>query len=182
MAHTSSMAAVEVKLFGKWTFDDIEVRIPPGGAIMGGHARQMAHIAAGRRAPRAWTAGAMLRSPMWGMAGRWRLAGTERAAMRAGGGPGGPPASPAARAPAACGRTRPPSGQAGAPGPRSAQRSGQEARGRERARDAALPQVNDISLEDYIAVKPKYARFTAHSAGRFQKRRFRKAQCPSVER
>ena len=43
-------------------------------------------------------------------------------------------------------------------------------------------QVNDISLEDYIAVKPKYARFTNHSAGRFQKRRFRKAQCPIVER
>ncbi len=43
-------------------------------------------------------------------------------------------------------------------------------------------QVNDISLEDYIAVKPKYARFTTHSAGRFQKRRFRKAQCPIVER
>ena len=47
---------------------------------------------------------------------------------------------------------------------------------------AAAPQVNDISLEDYIAVKPKYARFTNHSAGRFQKRRFRKAQCPIVER
>lgn len=46
----------------------------------------------------------------------------------------------------------------------------------------APPQVNDISLEDYIAVKPKYARFTNHSAGRFQKRRFRKAQCPIVER
>ena len=45
-----------------------------------------------------------------------------------------------------------------------------------------MPQVNDISLEDYIAVKPKYARFTNHSAGRFQKRRFRKAQCPIVER
>ena len=43
-------------------------------------------------------------------------------------------------------------------------------------------QVNDISLEDYLAVKPKFARFTAHSAGRFQKRRFRKAQCPIVER
>lgn len=43
-------------------------------------------------------------------------------------------------------------------------------------------QVNDISLEDYIAVKPKYARFTTHSAGRFQKRRFRKAQCPIIER
>ena len=42
--------------------------------------------------------------------------------------------------------------------------------------------MSDISLEDYIAVKPKYARFTTHSAGRFQKRRFRKAQCPIVER
>ena len=43
-------------------------------------------------------------------------------------------------------------------------------------------EVNDISLEDYIAVKPKFARFTTHSAGRFQARRFRKAQCPIVER
>ncbi len=43
-------------------------------------------------------------------------------------------------------------------------------------------EVNDISLEDYIAVKPKYAKFTAHTAGRYQKRRFRKAQCPIVER
>ncbi|KAL4545868.1 hypothetical protein Ndes2526B_g05000 [Nannochloris sp. 'desiccata'] len=43
-------------------------------------------------------------------------------------------------------------------------------------------EVNDISLEDYLAVKPKYARFTAHTAGRYQKRRFRKAQCPIVER
>lgn len=57
-------------------------------------------------------------------------------------------------------------------------------RGRVTHAGAALPsaQVNDISLEDYIAVKPKYARFTTHSAGRFQKRRFRKAQCPIVER
>jgi small subunit ribosomal protein S5e len=43
-------------------------------------------------------------------------------------------------------------------------------------------EVNDISLEDYLAVKTKYARFTAHTAGRYQKRRFRKAQCPIVER
>eukprot|EP00887_Chlorella_sp_A99_P005882 scaffold1.g5882.t1 len=43
-------------------------------------------------------------------------------------------------------------------------------------------EVNDISLEDYLAVKPKFARFTPHSAGRFQTRRFRKAQCPIVER
>ena len=43
-------------------------------------------------------------------------------------------------------------------------------------------EVNDISLEDYLAVKTKYARFTAHTAGRYQKKRFRKAQCPIVER
>lgn len=43
-------------------------------------------------------------------------------------------------------------------------------------------EVNDISLEDYLAVKPKFARYTTHSAGRFQTRRFRKAQCPIVER
>ena len=45
------------------------------------------------------------------------------------------------------------------------------------------PQVNrDLSLVDYIAVKPKYATYTAHTAGRYQKKRFRKAQCPIVER
>merc|ERR1711907_895924 len=43
-------------------------------------------------------------------------------------------------------------------------------------------EISDISLEDYIAVKPKYAQYLPHSAGRFQKKRFRKAQCPIVER
>merc|ERR1711976_805123 len=43
-------------------------------------------------------------------------------------------------------------------------------------------QVNDISLTDYIAVKEKYAKFLPHSAGRYQMKRFRKAQCPIVER
>ncbi len=44
------------------------------------------------------------------------------------------------------------------------------------------PQVTDISLEDYIAVKPKFAVYVPHTAGRYQKKRFRKAQCPIVER
>ena len=43
-------------------------------------------------------------------------------------------------------------------------------------------QVSDISLADYIRVKEKYARYLPHSAGRFAQRRFRKAQCPIVER
>jgi small subunit ribosomal protein S5e len=43
-------------------------------------------------------------------------------------------------------------------------------------------QVNDISLEDYIAVKTKFAVYVPHTAGRYQKKRFRKAQCPIVER
>merc|ERR1711906_74831 len=38
-------------------------------------------------------------------------------------------------------------------------------------------EVNDISLEDYIAVKPKFATYLPHTA-----RRYRKAQCPIVER
>ncbi|KAG8456888.1 hypothetical protein KFE25_005038 [Diacronema lutheri] len=42
--------------------------------------------------------------------------------------------------------------------------------------------ISDISLEDYIAVKPKYAQFLPHSCGRWQKKRFRKAYCPIVER
>jgi small subunit ribosomal protein S5e len=43
-------------------------------------------------------------------------------------------------------------------------------------------EVNDISLEDYIAVKPKYASYLPHSQGKYQSKRFRKAQCPIVER
>merc|ERR1712072_1263022 len=43
-------------------------------------------------------------------------------------------------------------------------------------------EVKDISLEDYVAVKSKYAVFVPHTAGRYQAKRFRKAQCPIVER
>nr|ALS04582.1 40S ribosomal protein S5 [Pseudodiaptomus poplesia]ALS04914.1 40S ribosomal protein S5 [Pseudodiaptomus poplesia] len=42
--------------------------------------------------------------------------------------------------------------------------------------------IADMSLQDYIAVKEKYARYIPHSAGRFAAKRFRKAQCPIVER
>ncbi|KAL4219418.1 ribosomal protein S5 [Mactra antiquata] len=42
--------------------------------------------------------------------------------------------------------------------------------------------INDISLTDYIAVKEKYAKYLPHSSGRYQVKRFRKAQCPIVER
>jgi len=42
--------------------------------------------------------------------------------------------------------------------------------------------VNDISLVDYIAVQPKYANYMPHTGGRYQVKRFRKAQCPIVER
>jgi len=42
--------------------------------------------------------------------------------------------------------------------------------------------VNDMSLTDYIAVKEKFARYLPHSAGRYASKRFRKAQCPIVER
>ena len=43
-------------------------------------------------------------------------------------------------------------------------------------------QVWDMSLQDYIAVKEKNAKFLPHSAGRYAAKRFRKAQCPIVER
>jgi len=45
-------------------------------------------------------------------------------------------------------------------------------------------QISDISLHDYISVKQKfkYFQYLPHSAGRFNKKRFRKAQCPIVER
>jgi len=42
--------------------------------------------------------------------------------------------------------------------------------------------VDDLSLDDYIAFKDNAARFVPHTAGRYAKRRFRKAQCPVVER
>uniref|UniRef100_A0A2K5C6L6 Small ribosomal subunit protein uS7 n=1 Tax=Aotus nancymaae TaxID=37293 RepID=A0A2K5C6L6_AOTNA len=37
-------------------------------------------------------------------------------------------------------------------------------------------------IKDYIAVKEKYAKYLPHSAGRYAAKRFRKAQCPIVER
>ncbi|KAG8084381.1 hypothetical protein GUJ93_ZPchr0010g9912 [Zizania palustris] len=44
-------------------------------------------------------------------------------------------------------------------------------------------QVNDISLNDYLAVAPmKHATYLPHTAGRYSAKRFRKAQCPIVER
>ena len=42
--------------------------------------------------------------------------------------------------------------------------------------------VSDNTLEDYIAVQGKGAVYVPHTAGRYQVRRFRKAQCPIVER
>ncbi|RXN01379.1 hypothetical protein EOD39_6975 [Acipenser ruthenus] len=43
-------------------------------------------------------------------------------------------------------------------------------------------QINDISLQDYIACKVKYAKYLPHSRGRYAAKRFCKAQCPIVER
>jgi small subunit ribosomal protein S5e len=43
-------------------------------------------------------------------------------------------------------------------------------------------EVSDIALVDYIAVKGKHATYLAHTAQRYQRKRFRKAQCPIVER
>merc|ERR1712007_154359 len=43
-------------------------------------------------------------------------------------------------------------------------------------------QVQDISLTDYLACKDRYAKFLLHTSGRYQVKRFRKAQCPIVER
>jgi hypothetical protein len=46
-----------------------------------------------------------------------------------------------------------------------------------------VTQINDISLADYIAVSvDKHANFVPHTAGRYSVKRFRKAQCPIVER
>merc|ERR1711907_715719 len=42
--------------------------------------------------------------------------------------------------------------------------------------------VQDIALKDYVACKPAHAVFLPHSAGRWAKKRFKKAQCPIIER
>merc|ERR1712167_450156 len=42
--------------------------------------------------------------------------------------------------------------------------------------------VQDIALKDYVACKPQNACFLPHSAGRWAKKRFKKAQCPIIER
>ncbi|GAB2268187.1 ribosomal protein S5 [Dionaea muscipula] len=43
--------------------------------------------------------------------------------------------------------------------------------------------VGDIALADYIGVSSvKHATYVPHTAGRYQMKRFRKAQCPIVER
>ena len=43
-----------------------------------------------------------------------------------------------------------------------------------------LAQVEDLSLQDYIMVK--HAIVVPHTAGRYSVKRFRKANCPIVER
>eukprot|EP00594_Rhizosolenia_setigera_P004837 CAMPEP_0178943080 /NCGR_PEP_ID=MMETSP0789-20121207/2367_1 /TAXON_ID=3005 /ORGANISM="Rhizosolenia setigera, Strain CCMP 1694" /LENGTH=229 /DNA_ID=CAMNT_0020622593 /DNA_START=190 /DNA_END=879 /DNA_ORIENTATION=+ len=43
-------------------------------------------------------------------------------------------------------------------------------------------EVRDFSLVDYIACTGTHATFLPHTAGRYQKKRFRKASCPIVER
>jgi small subunit ribosomal protein S5e len=43
-------------------------------------------------------------------------------------------------------------------------------------------EISDISLVDFVAVKDKHATYVAHTAGRYQRKRFRKASCPIVER
>eukprot|EP01126_Amoeba_proteus_P029405 TRINITY_DN289_c0_g2_i4.p1 TRINITY_DN289_c0_g2~~TRINITY_DN289_c0_g2_i4.p1 ORF type:complete len:198 (+),score=12.28 TRINITY_DN289_c0_g2_i4:166-759(+) len=45
-------------------------------------------------------------------------------------------------------------------------------------------QINDMTLRDYLAIreKTKYRQYLPHTAGRYNVKRFRKAQCPIVER
>merc|ERR1712205_187607 len=42
--------------------------------------------------------------------------------------------------------------------------------------------VSDMALTDYIACKSSSACFLPHSAGRWHKKRFKKAQCPIIVR
>jgi len=49
--------------------------------------------------------------------------------------------------------------------------------------DSDEVQVSDMSVTDYIAVSAaKHATYVPHTAGRYSNKRFRKAQCPIVER
>merc|ERR1711934_1168616 len=43
-------------------------------------------------------------------------------------------------------------------------------------------QISEIALKDYVACKPAHAVFLPHSAGRWAKKRFKKAQFPIIER
>ncbi|KAG3276293.1 RPS5-like [Ictidomys tridecemlineatus] len=43
-------------------------------------------------------------------------------------------------------------------------------------------QINDIFLQDYVAVKEKFAKYLPHSAECYAAKRFCKAQCPIMER
>ncbi|KAJ3152069.1 ribosomal protein S5 [Geranomyces michiganensis] len=47
--------------------------------------------------------------------------------------------------------------------------------------DSYEVEIRDISLEDYLMVKQNPV-YNPHTAGRYQQKRFRKAQCPIVER
>lgn len=40
-------------------------------------------------------------------------------------------------------------------------------------------EVSDLALVDFIGVKGKHATFVAHTAGKYQRKRFRKAQVSS---
>ena len=42
--------------------------------------------------------------------------------------------------------------------------------------------VSDISLKDYLACRLDTAKFVPHTAGRYAKKRFKKKDCPLVER
>ncbi|KAJ1438329.1 40S ribosomal protein S52 putative [Ochromonadaceae sp. CCMP2298] len=43
-------------------------------------------------------------------------------------------------------------------------------------------EVSDLALVDFLAIKGKSATFVPHTAGKYQRKRFKKAQCPVVER
>jgi hypothetical protein len=49
-------------------------------------------------------------------------------------------------------------------------------------RDTTELAISDISLEDFIPIKGRFASFVPHTAGRYQRKAFRKTQCPIVER
>ena len=167
------MAVPEIKLFGKWTYDDVEVsrarwRAPAGGGS--NRPTEIASVPPGLRRAPAVSSSPPCSTPPTLRPGESTALAEHQDAVGSGQ-PSGRETSTA----------------------RVFARGGRSTPEREKPRltlppspPSLPPQVNDLAVQDYIAVKTggptSAAVLVPHTAGRYQKRRFRKAQCPIVER